>query len=641
MILYIAEKPSLGRLIRAALKDIKTNMDKEHKSLVEFCVGHLYELAEPEEYSPEFEKWNINDLPIIPEEFKLTPKQDTKDQLNKLLKTISEMNNDDIIVNCGDPGREGQLLVDQVIEMSGFKGVVMRAWLKDLSPIGLKKSLSNIRPNLEYQNLTNAAKARSWSDWLSGINLTRAYTCNARKVGFQPVLSVGRVQTPTLNLIVERDEAIRKFVPQMYYVCYIKLEKDGIGFLLKESGEKCFNSDDAKDKINNVPGEVELNGVTTKEVKQKAPKLFALADLQIFCNKAFGMGANETLEIAQSLYEKHQALTYPRSDCNYLNENEFSKSLSIKKALSDRASVKLSDGMPGCFNDSKVGEHTAIIPTGNYPGGLSENEKKVYDVVCKRFLAQFAPDFVYSETKVSALVDGVEYKATGKTLIDKGWWNVVDAEKEHFTQSTVLPELKECESLRVVDKEVVTQMTEPPKHFTEGTLISAMSNISRHIEDKKHKSIMNEIGGIGRDSTRTIIIEGLKKRKFVKLEKKNIVSTPGGVNFIKLLIDDVKSPILTAKWERKFSDIENGKLGLDEYMVEFKKWIYSTTNKAVNQDLSVLAGKECPKCSDGYIVKKKGPHGVFSGCNQYPDCKYIETKSRRTKKRRTRKVRSR
>lgn len=640
MILYIAEKPSLARLIKTALNDVKNSISKNHDVVVDYCIGHLYELASAQEYSSKYKNWNIGDLPIIPKEFKLTPKPGTEKQLNKLIKRIKNMKTDDIIVNCGDPDREGQLLVDQVIEESGFKGVVMRAWLKDLSPSGLNKSLANIRPNLEYANLTNAAKARSWSDWLSGINLTRVYTCNARAVGFQSVLSVGRVQTPTLNLIVERDEAIRKFIPEMYYVGFIKTEKNGVEFLLKESGDKCFCGDTAKTKINDVPGEVQLNDVTTKQVNQKPPKLFSLADLQAYCNKEYGFSANETLDIAQSLYEKHQALTYPRSDCNYLNENEFSKSLTIKKALSDRLSVDLSDEMPGCFNDSKVGAHTAIIPTDKHPSDLNENESKLYDAVSRRFLAQFAPDFVYSETKISAQVGGTDYKATGKTLIDKGWWIVIDAEKEHFKKSTILPELHSGEVLQVTDKEVITQMTEPPKHYTEGTLIRAMSNISRTIDDKSHKAVMSEIGGIGTEATRAGIIEVLKKRKFVAINKKNIVSTPAGVKFIGLLIDEIKSPILTAKWEQKFSGIESGKICLDDYMSDFQKWIVSTTAKAKENELSALAGKKCPKCKDGYIVKKKGAYGVFSSCNQYPDCKYIEAKPQKRKTKRKRRGRA-
>lgn len=621
MILYLAEKPSLARLIKTALDDI------DPTAKVEFCIGHMYELASAKCYSIDYAKWDVSTLPIIPDEFKLVAKKETKEQLNKLLNIINSMASEDTIVNCGDPDREGQLLVDEVIESSGFKGIVMRAWLKDLSPNGLNKSLKNLRPNLEYESLTKSAKARNMSDWLIGINLTVAYTCKAQDVGYQSTLSVGRVQTPTLNLIVERDENIRNFKPKTFYTGFIKLEKDGTSFMVKETGDKCFDKEIANKKNDAVSNKVEIKRYQTKRVKKSPPKLFTLADLQSFCNKAFGMSANETLVIAQSLYEKHQVLTYPRSDCNYLNENEFEKSLAIKNILADRAGHKLSNDMPDCFNDKKVGAHTAIIPTDKTPIDLSDKEKQVYDAVCKRFMAQFAPGFEFDETVVETTVNETIYKATGKTLINAGWCDVTDPGKDHFKKATVLPVLEKGEMVKVKDKEVVTQMTQPPKHFTEGTLITAMSNISRYLEDKEHKSTLIELGGIGTEATRASIIETLKKRKYVVLDKKNIISTAEGVKFCKLVMEDIKSAVLTANWENKFSDIENGKLDLDDYMEEFKKWIKKITSKATKQNLDVLAGKKCPKCDSGYIISKKGRYGAFSGCNQYPECKYIETKS--------------
>lgn len=634
MNLYIAEKPSLAKTIADSLGVIKKA--KGHivteKGIVTWCFGHLYEQLMPDEYNEKWKAWLFEDLPIIPNDFKLKIKSDAKEQVKHIAAQIKSLKKGDFIVNCGDPDREGQLLVDEVINLNNPSKIdVKRAWLKDLTASGLKKTLNNLVSNKEYENLSISAETRSQADWLVGLNLTRAYTCKARSVGHASVLTIGRVQTPTLNLVVERDRAILNFKPKEFYEWAIELEKDKIAFVATESCERLFDKEKASSK--KIDENATVTNVVQAQKTKKAPLPFCLSSLQADANKKHGLSAQKVLDTVQSLYETHKIVSYPRTDCSYLSEADFEekKDLIQELVLNYDAKDIFVDAIPKCYNDKKVGAHTAIIPLAVESTNLSDVEEKVFDMIKRQFLSCFLDDFKYDEVIVKMKSGDVEFKITGKTLKSRGFMSILEPDKKEFENSVILPDLNENETLEIKKSFLKSKKTTPPKSFTEGTLIKAMANIGSLFEGDD-KSILKDVGGIGTEATRAAIIDKLKENNFLTEDKKNIKATKKSHLFMSLLGDDIKSPLMTANWESQLAQIEKGELSQSDFIRSLIDWLNVQCETAKNQNFERLAGKKCPSCKDGYLIERKSGKGTFTGCNKYPECKYIEGQKKKRRK---------
>jgi DNA topoisomerase-3 len=640
MKLYIAEKPSLARTIAEVLGATikKSGYIEGDDMIITWCYGHMYEQFMPDDYDQRYQKWNIDDLPIIPDQFKLKPREDALDQIELINSFIDEIEADDVLINCGDPDREGQLIVDEVIEKSGFEGPVLRAWMQDLSVKGLTKALSNLVNNEKYKHYRLSAETRTQADWVAGLNLTRAYTCQARKYGHQGVITIGRVQTPTLNMVVERDEQIENFKIREFYEHEITLKKEGVSFIATQVCEKQFDKEKAQE---DMPGDVAVVESYCAKIKRKNPPLpFTLSALQTEANKRFGLTAKEVMEVAQKLYEVHKVTSYPRTDCPYLNEATYEEQAELIAELLVEYGVneQIIETIPKCFNDKKVGAHTGIIPVSNTSADLSETEQRVFDLIKQRFVCQFLKPMKFNEVVVELSSNNLVFKASGKQLVDEGYTQL---DENSRTKNTLLPpELKDGEKLDVVSAELITKKTTPPKRFTEGQLIAAMENVARVIEDGENKNMLKEIGGIGTNATRDGIIDNLKERGFLEVNKKIITSAPKSRKLMSLLSEDIKSPLLTAKWESKIKQIEQGSLTQEDYMEELAQWVNKACNAANKADLSVIGGKKCPSCHEGYIVTRQGKNGPFQGCTKYPECTYIvpNVNSRKKRRRRTRRA---
>lgn len=657
MKLYIAEKPSLAKTIAKGLGGgkQKNGYIKSEQWCVTWCYGHMFELAQPEVYSILNKEWKPETLPIIPKEFELVIKKDTKDQIKVVFDLIDDAA---VIINCGDPDREGQLLVDEVIEMSKTRTDVQRAWLKDLSDKGVKKALSNLESNEKYQPLSNSAKARSHADWLAGINLTRAHTIQARKIGFSGVLSVGRVQTPTLNLVVERDKSIAEFVSFPFYEAVGSFEFNQIKFdanlelpeRIIDANNRCLDKAKIQATTNQILKNSKMKAVTTSVVStnksNKPPLPFELGTLQEFCNKSFGFSAQKTLDIAQSLYETHKATTYPRTDCALLakGQSDDCKAALIGIAENNKYKELLQhvnmDNEPSCFvEETELGAHTGIIPTGVISEALNDDEAKVFEAIVRRTFAQYASGFEYEETVVNVQADNYLFTAKGKVIVELGFKKITEPNKEQFPNAQILPSLNENDVVAIKNIEIAEKKTTPPKHYTEATLIKEMMNISRNFEKGNEKEILKTVGGIGTSATRASIIETLKTRGFIEEKGKSLISTKPAQTFLKLMDDEIKSPQMTASWELKLADIADSKLNYENFIEEQVSWIKKITTKVLTEDMTKYGGKKCPSCHIGYLVSKRSSHGDFTGCTEYPDCKYIVTTNNIFKKKKVSKKR--
>lgn len=640
MKIFIAEKPSLAKKIAEGLGG-GTKADGYIKGsdwCVTWCFGHLYEMMNPEGYNPDFKAWKMADLPIIPDTFLLEPKPDAKAQI-KVIKNLLKQAS--IVTSAGDPDREGSLLVDDVLKQLKWAGETLRIWLTDLTPAGVKHALNNLAPYSQYQGYIDSADARRKSDWLVGINLTRGATIRAREQGLDGVYSVGRVQTPTLNLVVTRDRQIANFKPVNYFTVQAQFAaKNGtypgiwlVPESIADAEGRCLNPKTALALCAKVQGKQGVIEKTiTEKKKESAPLPFSLAALQAFTSEKWGMTAQDTLDIAQSLYEKHQATTYPRTDCGYLEENKLGEVTATMAALSgiDDSFSKAASGAnqsakPRCFNDKKTTAHTGIIPTAKTPNfsAFSDAEKKVYTAIAHRYIAQFYPAFEYSKTEIITRCEGQLFKTTGKTPLVQGWKALLrppKTEKEGEDNIT-LPAVEKAENVACNAANKVDKQTNKPSHFTEGTLITAMANVARFVEDSEYKKYLRENDGLGTEATRAGIIEVLKGRGFLATKGKKIVSTPAGGALIDALPEDITDPVMTALWEQALSDIAVGKLPPEAFIQKQTGWLKNRI-----ESLQTLTIKntgpthKCPKCKQGILRKRKGSNGAFWACNCYPDC---------------------
>ena len=614
--LFIAEKPSLGRAI-AEVIGIKSKkngyIECKNNTIVTWCFGHILELAKPDKYLNTNEKkpkWKAEDLPIIPDRWVKYVKKDAKQQFNVIKSLISKA---DTIVNAGDPDREGQLLVDEVIEYLHVKKPVKRIWLQALDRENILKALNSIEDNKKYLPYKLSAEARSYADWLVGMNFTRYFTLKANTL-----ITVGRVQTPTLALVVKRDEQIENFKPHDYFMLYAHLpfkatfKPDENLNGLDEEGrliDKTVASKIAEDTSKQTARVISFK----KSKKVEYPSLpFMLSSLQKHLSNKMSLTAQQTLSIVQELYEK-KLVTYPRTDCPYIAEEQFKDA---KKILSNVSKAGILPDLINsadfkikhkAFNSSKITAHTAIIPTGDTSSlsNLNATQKQVYEEIVKAYACLFQKPYEYYFATVEVDIKGYKFTANLKETINEGYRKFCGDRPK----SEQIPDLKKGDTLFNEQTTIDTKQTTPPPRFTDGSLIDAMSHVHRYIDDKEAKSVLKENDGIGTEATRAAIIEQLVKRGYLQRKGKQIVSTPLAREFVRQLPNFIKDPVLTARWERGLNGILQGKVTFKEFydaQVEFiKKQLNNSIDIKVSKEVAskpAKRGKKCPNC--GNIMKK-------------------------------------
>ncbi|MEN9913310.1 MAG: hypothetical protein RL528_20 [Bacteroidota bacterium] len=596
MKLCIAEKPSVAKDL-AEILGAKIRHDGYFEGngyCVTWTFGHLCSLKDPEDYNPNWKYWKLEDLPIIPAQFGIKIKGDkgVEKQFQTIKNLVSKATE---IINCGDAGQEGELIQRWVLLKAQCKVPIKRLWISSLTEEAIKAGFSKLKDSKDFDNLFAAGNSRAVGDWMLGINGTRLYT---KKYGKDKlVLSVGRVQTPTLAMIVNRQKEINAFNSEEYWE--LKTTYRDTEFLCQIDRLKSVDkAQKGLEYLLNKPFEV--TSFEQKEAKEGNPRLYDLTSLQVDGNKRFGFGAEQTLNLIQSLYEK-KLVTYPRVDTTYLSEDLHPKIPGILRNLKDYkrfTDVLLQKAIPKSktiFDDKKITDHHAIIPTGISPSGISFDEQKIYDLICRRFISVFYPECKVSNTTVLGKVDALVFKATGKQIISLGWREVYEDLKEEKVDEAEATELKketkeaEEKILPIFEKgesgthtpEIHKGKTSPPKYYTEATLLRAMETAGKLVENEEMRELMKE-NGIGRPSTRANIIETLFKRKYIEKKKKNLIATETGMNLIGTIKSDLlKSPELTGQWEHKLRLIEKGNYDPQTFKIELFKMVRELSDEVI------------------------------------------------------------
>ncbi|MEZ8657603.1 DNA topoisomerase III [Vibrio cyclitrophicus] len=644
--LIIAEKPSLGRAIAAALPNPQKKDQGFIKcgngDVVTWCIGHLLEQVEPDAYDDRYKKWNLADLPIVPEQWQLRPRKTSSKQLTVIRKLLKDATQ---IVHAGDPDREGQLLVDEVIDYckvsKAKKESMDRLLISDLNLPAVKRALSQMRSNRDFIPLSISALARSRADWLYGMNMTRAYTLLGQKAGYQGVLSVGRVQTPVLGLVVRRDEEIENFIPKDYFTLHalIPYQNNGQSFDIRarwKPSEACKPWQDEEGRVlnrklvENVANRIANQPATVteseqKQSKQAAPLPYSLSALQIDASKRFGMSAQQVLDTCQSLYEKHKLITYPRSDSRYLPKDHYSQRESVVDAIANNTK-ELQSGAQGAdlslkskaWNDSKVDAHHAIIPTPKKSSvnGLSANEMKIYQQIARQYLMQFYPPAIFADAKLVFDIAGGVFIAKGRQLINPGWKALMgktDTE-EKGDGTDAVPPLDKGSVLTCREGVIGDKKTEPPKHFTEATLLQAMTGIARFVANKDLKAILKETDGLGTEATRAGILDTLFKRQLLTRQGKSIHSSPAGRGLIHALPEDSTFPDMTAHWEHQLQGMAERNQAYQPFMQALESKIDGLMGKVKTGEVPESL-RHLPKVERPAFKRRKGG-GAKSSANK-------------------------
>ncbi|MBR5677521.1 MAG: DNA topoisomerase 3 [Paludibacteraceae bacterium] len=635
MIVCVAEKPSVGAYIANVLgaKQRKDGYFEGNGYQVTWTFGHLCALLDPQEYSEQWKAWSLGSLPMIPPRFSIKVQGDegVHKQFNIIKSLITQA---DEVINCGDAGQEGELIQRWVYQQAGCACPVKRLWVNSLTEEAIRDGFQQLKDQSEYQHLYEAGLMRAIGDWLLGMNATRAYTIRyARGTGKdRQVLSVGRVQTPTLALVVKRQAEIENFVPRTYWE--LKTEYRSTLFNAQipvEDGEYAITSEEQGqalvDSIKDLP--LTITSVEKKKGLEYAPKLYDLTSLQVDCNKKFSYSAEQTLQLIQSLYEK-RVTTYPRVDTTYLSDDLYPKVPNTLAGIKDyfpqvqpllglKADGKKSaESLPKSkkvFDNSKVTDHHAIIPTGQRPEGLTAEEKKVYDLVALHFIAAFYPECEVSNTTVLAKAGEIDFKVTGREVLKQGWRAVFEKEEPETQDTPDTPENQEelVKSLPTFTKgesgphipQLKEKTTTPPKYYTEATLLRAMETAGKTVEDEELRDAMKE-NGIGRPSTRAAIIEKLYQRKYIQKQGKSLRATDVGIDLIHTIVSPLlKSAELTGLWEKKLREIERGDYTAQQFLDELK----DMTSSVVRDVKTNKAGMLCPVCRKGLIIRGKTRYG--------------------------------
>lgn len=593
MIVCIAEKPSVAKEIADILgaRNRREGFFEGNGYQVTWTFGHLCTLKEPNDYTPMWQRWSLGSLPMIPPRFgiKLINDKGIEKQFGIIERLMKDA---EMIVNCGDAGQEGELIQRWVMQKAQAKCPVKRLWVSSLTEEAIREGFATLKDQSEYQSLYEAGLSRAIGDWLLGMNATRLYTLKYAKN--RQVLSIGRVQTPTLALIVKRHLEIENFVPQPYWE--LKTTYRDTTFSITEGR---FDSEEkGREALEKITGEpFTITNVTAKNGTELPPRLYDLTSLQVDCNRKFGLSAEQTLQTIQSLYEK-KVTTYPRVDTTFLSDDIYPKCANILKGLRDYQALTMPlAGKPlnkskKVFDNKKVTDHHAIIPTGVYPQGLTDLEKKVYDLVARHFIAVFYPDCKFRSTTVLGESAGVEFKTTGKEITEPGWRTVFAGDsndEKEGEKENVLPSFTVGESGPHTPG-LAEKWTQPPKPYTEATLLRAMETAGKLVDDEELRDAMKE-NGIGRPSTRAAIIETLYKRNYIRREKKNIVATPTGIELVGLIKNELlKSAELTGRWEKKLRDIEKRQYEARIFIEELKAMLQEVVNDVL-RDNSIMQGE--------------------------------------------------
>lgn len=645
MRLFIAEKPSLGRAIAENLgKGVKHTgyiAVNGGDDIVTWCFGHILEQFNPDEYDEKYRKWNMEDLPIIPGTWKLKIKKGAAAQF-KIIKDLC--GKADYIVNAGDPDREGQLLVDEVLEYIGSKKPTKRILLNALDEKSVKAALDDLRDNKEFTSFRDSARARSQADWLIGMNLSRAYTIKGRDAGYEGVIHVGRVQTPTLALVVRREQEIENFKPATHYICQVMFShaNGSIPVTLKYKADAKGLDDEGRmlDKAAAAALLVkvvrEKKGVINKveqKQKQEGQRLpYSLSSLQVEAGRKYGYSPQEVLDTMQSLYEK-KLTTYPRSDCEFLPTNQLDDAKTIIghlqriDALSGFCTKADISIRSRCWNDAKISAHHAIIPT-TVPtafAALPENEQRLYIMVAKAYLAQFFPIHSYLATKVIIECAEETFIGNGKSITELGWKFLYKKDKtdKDNEEEVELPDIQEGDKVEYDKGEIKEKVTAPPSRYTDATLLQAMKEIYKYVKDKELAEGLKECKGIGTEATRAGIIEILKKAGFCEVEKKKLVPTEKGRMAIQALPDEITYPDTTARWEAALDDIVEKKANMADFMEAQKDILNKLLQSAKKAKLTANKNAViCPKCGK-VMSRRENTKGYFWGCSGYPNCKTI------------------
>lgn len=663
MRLFLAEKPSMGRELANCLagpKHVRDGYIETAEGIVTWAYGHILTQWMPEDYDEKYRRWRAEDLPIVPQEWRLQPAKGATKQFRLVARLLKEA---DEIVHAGDPDREGQLLVDEILEYVGNTRPVRRILLNALDEASIRAALADLRDNRDFRPLRDSALARSRADWLMGLNLSRAYTLRARRGGHvRAVFPVGRVKTPTLALVVRREREIRDFVPREYFLLKVRLAAEAGEFVARwQPREEQTGLDSEGRLIRREVGEDILarceaagTGIVSqveRRRKQEPPPLpLSLSALQVLAGKRYGYAPQQVLEAAQQLYERKYT-TYPRSDCEYLPENQHAAAGRILANLAQAGSEELTAGAADAdaslrsraWNDAKITAHHAIIPTTVLcpTASLTPLQRHIYELIARAYIAQFYPNYQYEQTKLQVTLADELFTAGGRVDLAAGWKALYrkDAadeetkEKETDEVGGSLPKVRKGAKVAYRGGEAVAKTTKAPSRFTPSTLLDAMKKIHRYVADEKLKKQLREVAGIGTEATRATIIQELVSRKFMREtgKKKYLTPTEQAEVLIDMLPDALTYPDETAKWEERLAQMSAGEDSLRAFLEDQEDYVRALVAMA-NDDIGRGAAPArrtakgtavgtCPRCGKS-LVLREGKFGAFYGCTGYPACRY-------------------
>lgn len=643
MRLFLCEKPSQGRDIAKVLGATRRGDGCliGTETTVTWCIGHLLETAPPEAYGDQYKSWSLDHLPIIPAQWHVEVKPKTAAQFKIIKHLLSEASS---VVIATDADREGEMIARELLELCRYRGPVQRLWLSALNEASIRRALSALKSGQETYPLYHSALARSRADWLIGMNLSRLFTLLGRRAGYDGVLSVGRVQTPTLRLVVDRDRAIASFVSVPYWEVDVYLSSMGQPFIAswlppssgRDDAGRCLQQAIASQTVQAISCSktATVLSLQTEHLREPPPLPFDLSTLQEVCSRKLGLGVQEILNIAQALYETHKVTTYPRSDCCYLPESMFNEAPAVLDAL-----LKTDPALRPAFgsldrslrsrawNDAKVTAHHGIIPTTESANlaRMSEQERQVYELIRSHYLAQFLPHHEFDRTQVELECGAERLTAVGKQILVQGWKGLLyenTEEDEPNHKSQVLPVLQQGTQCAVEDVELKSMRTAAPKPLTEGDLIKAMKNVAKLVNDPRLKQKLRDTTGIGTEATRASIIKGLIDRGYLLKKKRALMASAAAHTLIDAIPTAVADPGMTAVWEQALDEIESGRLTLDAFVAKQANWIAQLVAHCGSLTLAmpVEASPACPICNAS-MLKRKGKSGPFWSCSHYPNCK--------------------
>lgn len=648
MRLFLCEKPSQGKDIARVLGAKQRGDGSYHGNgiTVTWCIGHLVEAAEPEAYGEQYKQWSIDQLPILPDPWRIEVKPKTAAQFTIVKALIAKA---DELVIATDADREGEMIARELIELCRYRGPIQRLWLSALNDASIRQALSALRPGSETVLLYHAALARSRADWLVGMNLSRLFTVLGRQAGYDGVLSVGRVQTPTLRLVVDRDREIARFVPVPFWAIELALSSRGQRFTAHwqaldgstDDAGRCLQQHVAQSALATLLNarDVEVIAVDTERVREAPPLPFDLGTLQETCSRHFGLDVQETLDIAQALYETHKATTYPRTDCGYLPESMLVDVPTVLAALvatdpSLRPLIATLDPTQRsrAWNDGKITAHHGIIPTLE-PANLaamSEKEQAVYRLIRAHYLAQFLPHHEFDRT-VAQFASGLErLTATGKQIAVIGWRSALNepasndgqGDDEETPRSQTLPSLANGTRCAIEQVELKALTTQPPRPYTQGELIKAIKGVAKLVSDPRLKQILKDTTGIGTEATRASIIQGLIARGYLLKKGRAVRASDAAFTLIDAVPAAIADPGTTAVWEQALERIEAGDTTLDAFVTRQATWVTQLVQQYAQATLSITLppSPPCPLCGAA-MRQRTSQHGAFWSCTRYPDCK--------------------